>query len=169
MVTGSLACIAYGTPRLTHDADAVIVLHRDQINDLIHTFCEPDYYCPPEDVIRIECARDQRGHFNVIHIGSGLKADFYVAGRDPLHAWALNHARTIPVSGVEVRVAPPEYVIVRKLEFFREGKSSKHLRDIAGILAVSGEALDRPTLQRLIDERHLNESWQQARDEDPAS
>jgi len=28
------------------------------------------------------------------------------------------------------RVAAPEYVIVRKLEFFREGGSEKHLRDI---------------------------------------
>lgn len=167
MVTGSLACIAYGTPRLTHDADAVIVLHRSQVNALIHTFCEPEYYCPPEDVILIECAREQRGHFNIIHIGSGLKADFYLAGRDPLHAWAMNHAQTIPISNVQVRVAPPEYVIVRKLEFYREGESTKHLRDIAGILAVSGEALDRSALQKLIDERHLDALWQMALEEDP--
>ena len=34
-------------------------------------------------------------------------------------------------------------MILKKLEFFREGGSSKHLRDIASMIAVQGEdALD---------------------------
>jgi len=43
-----------------------------------------------------------------------------------------------------ITLAPPEYVIVRKLEYYREGGSEKHLRDIRAMLAVSGELLDRP-------------------------
>ena len=38
-----------------------------------------------------------------------------------------------------LHVAPPEYVVVRKLEFYREGRSAKHLRDIRSMLAVSPE------------------------------
>ncbi len=34
------------------------------------------------------------------------------------------------VDDLEVAVAPVEYVIVRKLEYFREGRSGKHVRDI---------------------------------------
>jgi hypothetical protein len=30
---------------------------------------------------------------------------------------------------------PPEYVVIKKLEFLREGGSEKHVRDIRGILA----------------------------------
>ena len=36
-------------------------------------------------------------------------------------------------------LAPAEYVIVRKLEYYREGGSEKHLRDIRSMLAVSGD------------------------------
>jgi hypothetical protein len=35
---------------------------------------------------------------------------------------------------------------MRKLEFYREGASEKHLRDIRSILALSGALLDRSTL-----------------------
>jgi hypothetical protein len=48
--------------------------------------------------------------------------------------------------GESITIAPPEYVILRKLEYFREGGSDKHLRDIRAMLAVSGDQLDRPAL-----------------------
>jgi hypothetical protein len=28
---------------------------------------------------------EQRGHFNLIHVASGMKADIYCANSDPLH------------------------------------------------------------------------------------
>ena len=59
-------------------------------------------------------------------------------------------------------LAPPEYVIVRKLEYYREGGAEKHLRDIRAMLAVSGEQLDRPTLDGWIQRRGLEVEWQQA-------
>ena len=33
------------------------------------------------------------------------------------------------------------YVIIRKLEFYREGGSDKHVRDIRSMLAVSGDEI----------------------------
>jgi hypothetical protein len=59
-------------------------------------------------------------------------------------------------------VAPPEYVIVRKLEYFREGGSEKHLRDIRGILAVSGELLDQAELLQWVARRGLMAEWEKA-------
>ncbi len=41
-------------------------------------------------------------------------------------------------------IAPPEYVILRKLEYYREGGSQKHLDDIIGILDISPEEVDIP-------------------------
>jgi hypothetical protein len=114
---------------------------------------------PPVDVIAIEAARELRGHFNVIHSESGLKADFYLAGRDELHEWAFRHAREYSLGELRVRLAPPEYVIVRKLEFYRDGGSEKHLRDIRAILAVSGERLDRSALEDWIRRRGLAAQW----------
>ncbi len=164
MITGSLACIAYGVPRLTNDADLVIELHRKQVPLFTNVFRDPDYYCPPEEVVMLECAREQRGHFNIIHVSTGLKADVYLAGRDPLHKWAMERTQTITISKEPVRIAPPEYVIIRKLEFYREGESEKHLRDIAGILSISGEIIDCEQLQTMIEDRHLEAPWNKARE-----
>ena len=104
-------------------------------------------------------ARESRGHFNIIHADSGLKADFYTAGREDLHAYAFRNARKYAAGETTISLAPPEYVIVRKLEYYREGGSEKHLRDIRGMLAVSGELLDRAALQEWIGRLNLNAEW----------
>ena len=58
-------------------------------------------------------------------------------------------------------LAPPEYVIVRKLEYFREGGSEKHLRDIRSMLAVSREQIDDAELKKWIQRLDLEAEWQQ--------
>jgi hypothetical protein len=58
-----------------------------------------------------------------------------------------------------VMLAPPEYVIIRKLEYFRAGGSEKHLRDIRSIIAVSGEHLDNSQLHGWIQHRELQSQW----------
>ncbi|MEK7793262.1 MAG: hypothetical protein AAB353_01970 [Candidatus Hydrogenedentota bacterium] len=162
MVTGSVAVILYGEPRLTHDIDLVVVLDRAHIARLHDIFPSTEFYCPPEEIIVVESRREQRGHFNLVHSASGFKADVYIAGSDPLHAWGLANVRRIEFEGPILPVAPPEYVIVRKLEYFREGSSEKHLRDIRSILAASGDLIARADLDRFIGERGLEKVWQEA-------
>jgi hypothetical protein len=163
MVTGSVAIIVYGTPRFTYDVDLVVVLDRAQIARLPEVFPENEFYLPPLEAIAAEAAREGHGHFNIIHHETSFKADVYLAGRDPLHAWALARARQYEVAGEPLIVAPPEYVIVRKLEFYREGGGSdKHLRDIRSVLDVSANAIDRAELERMIRERGLEQHWKKA-------
>jgi hypothetical protein len=50
------------------------------------------------------------------------------------------------------------------LEYYREGHAEKHLRDIRAMLAVSGEQLDRPTLNEWIQRQGLETEWRQASD-----
>ena len=49
---------------------------------------------------------------------------------------------------------------MRKLEYYREGGSDKHLRDIRGMLNVSGEQIDRVALEEWIDKRGVRVQWQ---------
>jgi hypothetical protein len=56
-------------------------------------------------------------------------------------------------------VAPVEYVILRKLEYFREGGSEKHVRDIRGMLAISAAQIDRALLEQWIGRRSLATEW----------
>ena len=152
MVTGATAAILYGQPRVTNDLDVVLSLDEAALATLLRVFPESEFYVPPESVIRAEQARNQRGHFNLIHHETGYKADVYLTGADPLHAWALPQRRRLRWSeGVEISVAPPEYVVLRKLEFYREGHSAKHPADIRAIREITGvdEAAMAPWLERL--------------------
>ena len=159
VVTGSVAAIFYGEPRLTHDVDFIVFLSEADIQALAKTFPSPDFYVPPSETISAEARREQRGHFNIIHIETGFKADMYLTGRDELNAWAFKMRRQFQFEGEPVGLAPPEYVIVRKLEYYREGGSEKHLRDIRSILAISGGQLDRPALNQWIHQRGLQVEW----------
>lgn len=159
LVSGSVAAILYGEPRLTHDVDFVVFLRVTEIQKLRDAFPEPEFHVPPTEVIASELARPSKGHFNLIHADTGFKADIYPAGRDELHGWAFRHARQMEYRGEPVVVAPPEYVIVRKLEYFREGGSEKHLRDIRAMLAVSGDEIDRAELDGWISRRKLTAEW----------
>jgi hypothetical protein len=164
MVSGSVAVIIYGEPRLTHDVDLIVVLDREHIARLPEVFPPAEFYCPPTEVIELEAAREQRGHFNIIHHETGFKADVYLHGRDPLHAWGLARARQLGVEGQLFVVAPPEYVILRKLEYYREGGSEKHLRDIRSMLDTSPDAINRTELEKQISARGLQEAWGQVQE-----
>ena len=48
MVTGSVASIAYGEPRLTHDVDLVVELDADCIEDFVALFPADAFYCRPQ-------------------------------------------------------------------------------------------------------------------------
>jgi hypothetical protein len=159
IVSGSIAAIIYGEPRLTHDVDFVIYLNAENVRRFPEVFPQNRFYLPPVQVILDEVAREQRGHFNVIHLETGFKADFYTSGRDELHAWAFRNARRLEYQGEIMSVAPPEYVIIRKLEYFREGGSEKHLRDIRSMLMVSGPQINQEEIQDWIKRRGLEIHW----------
>jgi len=163
LVTGSVAAMAYGEPRLTNDIDLILEINMEEVAALSHAFPEANYYLPPPEVIQSELVRSQRGHFNIFHLETMLKADVYLAGADQLHRWAFQHRQNIAIEDLNVAFAPPEYVILRKLEFYQEGGSAKHLRDIAAILTESNVELNTTYLEQVILARGLSEPWQMAK------
>ena len=161
MAVGSIASNAYGEFRVTNDLDLILLLGQPAAGRIAEAFPANEFYCPPVDVIAAEAARPERGHFNLIHHDTGFKADVYVAASDRLQEWALQHRREISINDTDVAIAPPEYVIIGKLEFFREGRSEKHLRDIRGMLAVTDVEID--FLEKEIGRRGLSEVWQECK------
>ncbi len=160
MVSGSVASIIYGEPRLTNDIDIILHVESGEVNRIVEAFPLTDFYCPPEEVMTIELRRKQRGHFNLIHHNTGHKADVYLSGEDSLHTWGFANRRRIEAEDEQsLWVAPPEYVILRKLQYFKEGNSEKHIDDIRGMLSVSGEAIDRDILDLWIPQLDLAAVW----------
>ena len=80
-------------------------------------------------------------------------------GEDRLHHWGMSRRRQFEIEGEMIWFAPPEYVILRKLEFFREGGSEKHLNDITSMIEVSSEQIDFEELQSKIKDYALEKEW----------
>jgi hypothetical protein len=160
MVTGSVASTIYGEPRLTHDIDLVLLLRVSDIEKFSSIFPSSEYYCPPPEIIRIELSRQNYAHFNLIHHESGYKADFYPFTGNTLHSWALKNINIIPISSdLQLKVAPPEYVILRKLQYYREGRSEKHCSDIRKMLSLATFPIDRIIIEEWVSELELTKEW----------
>ena len=100
-IVGGLASIAYGRPRLTLDADLVLAINPDQVASLIEAFPSADFYLPPAEVMQAELQRESRGHFNIIHQHSALRADCYLPGRSKLARWELAHRQRLALGSGE--------------------------------------------------------------------
>lgn len=162
VVAGSVAAMHFSEPRLTIDVDIPIWLGRSDLPVLSSIFSGTDFYCPPPEVLAIEADRECRGHFNVIHILTGLKANFYLGKFDASFAWAWQNRQVVESDSGTIYLAPAEYVILWKLIFYKEGKSQKHLRDISRILAVQIELPHRDFLMQEVRERGLESAWEEA-------
>jgi len=160
MATGSVASMLYGIPRFTHDLDLVLDVHGKDLRLIETSFPQEHFYCPPTEVMRMEAGRSQRGHFNLIHHETGLKADIYLYGKEELQAWGLQHKRRIDLpTGSGIWVAPPEYVILKKLQYYREGHSEKHLQDIRGMFEVSPDLIDLDMIRTFVSDKYLETEW----------
>jgi len=162
LVTGSMATIAYGEPRLTIDIDIVVRLRTDQVDTLYSNLSDPELY-----VSRTHIHDAVSGHtqFNILHPTSGLKVDVMVADESDFNRSRFARARTLEIGGGATAVfASPEDVILKKLEYYRAGGSDKHLRDIAGVLRITGESLDFAYLERWAKTLGVPELWAQVRD-----
>jgi predicted nucleotidyltransferase len=158
LLVGSLASGAYGEPRLTHDIDVVVELRPDQAAKLCKAFPSPEYYVSEKAAQEAVAAG---GQFNVIHPASGNKIDFMIARRDAWGRSQISRRRREQIlPGRPGYTAAPEDVILGKLWYYHEGGSEKHLRDIAGMLQVSGDEIDKEYINHWAQQLGLTEHWQ---------
>lgn len=156
-VTGAVAAIAYGEPRLTNDIDIVADLREDDVPKLKTCYPDEDFYFDTDSAMRAVRSRSQ---FNIIHPGSGLKIDVMISKGDAFDLSRFRRARKLkPLDDTDVAFASPEDVILKKMAFYSEGGSDKHLRDIAGILKISGDSIDRSYIAAWAGKLGLEEIW----------
>lgn len=90
----------------------------------------------------------------------GLKIDLIVAGDSDFDRSRFRRAVVVePAADFRASFASPEDVILKKMEFYRDGGSDKHLRDIAGILRVSGDRVERAYVEEWASRLGVGEIW----------
>jgi len=157
-VTGSVATIYYGEPRFTNDIDVVVALPLQRVTQFCQAFPPPEFYLS-EDAVREAIART--GQFNIIHPASGLKVDIMIPAVSPFNESRFARANRVkPAGDYEAYFAALEDVILKKLEYFREGGSEKHLRDIAGVLKISEGRVDLAYIATWAQRLGLTSIWE---------
>ncbi|MCA9645456.1 MAG: hypothetical protein KC492_32410 [Myxococcales bacterium] len=126
---------------------------------LIDAFPTDRFYVPPLEAVQAELRRSRGGLFNVVDLDSGLKADIYIAGDDPLIEFGFREAVVHEAGEVSLNVAPATYVVVMKLRFYSMSKQDKHLRDIRSLLHVSPEAVDMERIEDWVTRLGLQKAW----------
>lgn len=156
-VTGSTASIFFGEPRFTNDLDVVADLREEDVAGLCAEFPSPEFYLSEEAARR---AVAQKGSFNILHPASGLKVDLIVP-----HDSMFNRSRFSRIQRIwtdadsQACFTTAEDLIIKKMEFFREGGSEKHLRDITGILKISGATLDYEYIESWAENLGVETIW----------
>lgn len=161
MVVGSVAGSFHGEPRTTVDIDIVIDPTAESLRQFVDSLPPSDYYV--SDTAAIE-AFTRRTSFNVIDKATGGKVDLLVRRDRPFSHVEFERRLTVPVFGRSTPVATAEDTILAKLEWAKAGESERQLRDVARIVAVSGEMLDMRYIEEWIAELDLEDAWSRARE-----
>ena len=157
MITGSVASIIYGEWRMTNDIDIVADIGEEKLGSFISKFPENDFY------LSADAAKDailNHQQFNIIHPESGYKIDIIVLKKSLFSINEFSRRLKIPViEKREAHFATPEDVILKKMEFYQMGRSEKHLRDIASMIAVSRSELDLFYIGEWAEKLGLDKIW----------
>jgi hypothetical protein len=145
MLTGSMASNAWGIPRSTHDLDFVIQLPPSQVEQFTEAFGSRDYFV---DAIMIRAAYRPPHQFNVIHVPSALKVDFWMLKPDEFHREMFLRKLRDKWMGETVWIATAEDIVLHKLHWHRITPSDRQLADVGGVVAVQGDRLDRDYLRK---------------------
>jgi len=158
LVTGSTVTIAFGEPRFTNDIDIIVDLKPQQVAKFCQSFPEEEFYINEQSV---RDAVENKRQFNVIHPSSGMKVDFFIRKNSQFDDSRFARVKRVaPFADFYVCFASLEDVIVKKLEYYHEGGSEKHLRDISGVLRISGEQIDCAYIEEWSDRLGLKSIWQ---------
>jgi len=155
-ISGSLASSAYGFARATLDVDIVINIGLHHINPLISGL-EKKFYVDPE---MISNAFKRKSFFNILHLKSMLKIDFFVSTNDSysdkIFERRIKDKLQDEADSIEIYLISPEDIILNKLVWYKFGGkvSEKQWADVIGVLKIQGKDLDMKYLKKWAE--HLN-------------
>ncbi len=144
MIIGGIAVIAAGVPRETIDIDATILGRTSDLELVLEALARQQIVPRIADAIRFA---QERQLLLLVHEPSGVTMEISFAWL-PFEEEALSRAVMTDFSGVSLRVAIPEDLIVYKAAAWRDRDRS----DIERLLTLHGDRIDLDRVRRLIVE-----------------
>jgi hypothetical protein len=138
MLVGSMAGNFWGIPRSTHDIDFVIEYEANDVSRIVRLF-EDDFFIQQTSV---QLALDPPYQFNALDNRSALKVDFFRLAGDDYELERFKRKRQVRLLDIDAFIAAPEDIVLHKLRWYSISPSDRQLTDVAGIISVSGDAMD---------------------------
>jgi len=145
LLAGSFSSNYYGIPRSTQDADFVVELQGRPIMSL-QPHLDPTLRIDPQ--VEFETVTGTRRNV-VTARGVAFEVELFRLSDDPHDQERFRRRQTVALLGRNISLPSAEDVIITKLRWLRE----KDREDIAGVIAVQGDALDWEYIYRWCD-RH---------------
>lgn len=159
MLVGAFAVNYYSVPRLTHDADLVVRMQSQYVDDLYKSL-ESKYYIDRE-MIKEALTPFGSGQFNLIHLDTGFKIDFWILGKDSFSQLQFSRRKSGKVFDLNTSIISPEDLILNKLSWFKESDIQKHFLDAVGVYRMQKEVLDIDYLHKYAKELNLLEIFRE--------
>ena len=140
LLTGSFAVSYYGIPRATHDIDFIVEVTSDSVTRFQNAMKSLGKAFVV-DIQRIESAAKEHSLFNIYHLETGIKIDFWIIDADDFHQ-KKKRSVTVPFDTQNIHFISAEDLILNKLVWCREVMSERHMRDCVGIVEIQREKLD---------------------------
>ena len=161
MVTGSVASSFHGEPRATRDLDIVVDPDVQGIERLVAELAADGLYVDGEVARRALADRTQ---FNAIDATTGWKVDFLIRKDRPFSREEFGRRGRANLLGTSAWMTSPEDTVIAKLEWAAASGSYLQIRDVAAILDIAGESLDRAYIGRWVTALGLDPAWARAQD-----
>lgn len=157
-ITGSVASMYFGEPRLTIDVDVVADIREVHIPFLLNAFPKGDYYISE---IAIREAIRNFSQFNILDENTALKADVIIPALTEFNKQRFQRSsRQKLAPDVEVNISTAEDVVLMKMKYYQEGESEKHINDIVNVLKICGEDIDREYIRSWSEKLGIGDVWQ---------
>lgn len=163
-IGGSIASSAYGLARATMDVDMILNLKPFQVQDFVNKL-KGDFFVDEEMIIQ---AIKTDTSFNILHLPTMLKIDFFILKKQPYQIKSFERRKLNSLEdsrdSVKIFLCSPEDIIISKLEWFRLSNetSERQWLDILGVIKVQSDSLDKNYLKYWAKELNLFELLQKA-------
>lgn len=147
MITGAWSAIYYGRPRASHDVDFVLELTTHDFKKAFRAFKKlPHTFFVQTESIKE--AIDQKSMFNVIHLPTTLKFDFWILTNEEFDKTRFARRKKVNILDQLMEMASAEDTILQKLKWFVMGKIEKHFVDAAFVYQIQKGKLDNDYLAK---------------------